>query len=97
MFHQKKFFNVITVRLKSHVKESDGIPSCGPIFGFLVPGTNLLKLLTSSRDRSKPTDRFRQILTLGSHRIPILGIRMSVHSPESHWILSGGWIRCRIV
>jgi hypothetical protein len=26
----------------------------------LAPGTNLLKLLTSSRGRSKPTDRFRQ-------------------------------------
>jgi hypothetical protein len=51
----------------------------------LAPGTNLLKLLISSRGRSKPTDRFR--------RIPTLGIRMLVHNPESHRILSAGWIR----
>jgi hypothetical protein len=63
-----------------------------PIGGFdrhlkLVPGTNLLKLLISSRGRSKPTDSFRPIPILGSHRIPTLGIRMSVHHPESDRIL----------
>jgi hypothetical protein len=59
----------------------------------LAPGTNLLKLLISSRGRSKPTDMFRRIPTLGSHRIPTVGIRMSVHNPESDRILSAGWIR----
>jgi hypothetical protein len=59
-----------------------------PIGGFdrplkLAPGTNLLKLLMSRRGRSKLTDRFRQIPTLGSYWIPTLGIRMSVHNPES--------------
>jgi hypothetical protein len=58
----------------------------------LAPGTNFLKLLISSRGRSKPTDRFRRNPTLGSYRIPILGIQMSVHNPESDRILSAGWI-----
>jgi hypothetical protein len=74
---------------------SDGNPT-EPIGSFdrplkLAPGTNLLKLLISSRGRSKPTDSFRRIPTLGSHRIPTLGIRMSVHNPESDRI------RCRIL
>jgi hypothetical protein len=68
-----------------------------PIGGFdrplkLAPGINLLKLLISSRRRSKPTDRFLRIPTLGSHRIPTLGIRISVHNPESDRILLAGWI-----
>jgi hypothetical protein len=35
----------------------------------LAPGTNLLKLLISSRGRSIPIDRFRRIPKLGSYRI----------------------------
>ncbi len=35
----------------------------------LVPGTNLLKLLISSRGQSKPTDKFHPMPTLGSDRI----------------------------
>jgi hypothetical protein len=46
----------------SQVKESDRRLK-------LAPGTILLKLLISSRGRSKPTDRFRRIPTPGSHRI----------------------------
>jgi hypothetical protein len=42
--------------------------------------------------RPKPTDRFSPNPTLGSHWISTLGIRISVHNPESHWILSAGWI-----
>jgi hypothetical protein len=53
----------------------------------LAPGTNLLKLLISSRGQSEPTDRFRRIPPLGSHRIPTLGIRMWVHNPKSDRIL----------
>jgi hypothetical protein len=45
-------------------------------FNKLVPGAN-------SRGRSKPTDRFRRIVTLGSYRIPTLGIRMSSHNRDS--------------
>ncbi len=72
--------------------------STEPIGGFdrplkLAPGTNLLNPLISSRGRSKPTDRFPRIPTLGSHRIPTLGIRMSVYNPESDRTLSAGWIR----
>ncbi len=78
--------------------QSDNRNSTEPIGGFhrplkLAPGTNLLKLLISSRGRSKPTDRFRRIPALGSHRIPTLGIRMSAHNPESDLILPAGWIR----
>jgi hypothetical protein len=58
----------------------------------LAPGASLLKLLISSRGRSKPTDRLRRIPTPGSHQIPTLGTRMSVHNPESDRILSAGWI-----
>ncbi len=70
--------------------------STEPIGGFdrplkLAPGTIFLQLIISSRGRSKATDRFRRIPILGSHRIPTLGIRMSVHSPESDRI------RCRIL
>ncbi len=69
-----------------------------PIGGFdrplkLAPGTNRLKLLISRRGRSKPIDGFRRIPTLGSYRIPTLGIQMAVHKPESDRILSAGWIR----
>jgi hypothetical protein len=48
-------------------------------------GTILLKLIISSIGRSKSTNRFRRITTLG--------IRMSVHNPESDRILSASWIR----
>jgi hypothetical protein len=58
----------------------------------LAPGTNLLKPLISGRGRSKPIDRFRRIPKLGSHRILVLEIRISDHNPESHRILSVGWI-----
>jgi hypothetical protein len=82
------------------IRQSDPwcLNSTEPIGGFdwplkLALGTNLLKLLISSRGRSNPTDRFRQIPILGSHQIPRLGIRMSVHNPESDRILSTGWIR----
>jgi hypothetical protein len=50
-------------------------------FNKLVPGANF-------RGPSKPTDRFRWISTLGSYPIPILGIRMSAHNPESDRISS---------
>jgi hypothetical protein len=63
----------------------------------LVPGNDLLKLLISSRGRSKPTDRFRRSPTLGSYRILTLGIRMSVHNPESDRILSAGWIQSNLL
>ncbi len=42
-----------------------------------------VKLLISSRGRSKPTDRFRRSPALGSYRIPTLGIWMSVRTPDS--------------
>jgi hypothetical protein len=78
--------------------QSDNRNSTEPIGGFdrplkLTRGTNLLKLLISSRGPSKPTDRFRRIPTVGSHRIPTLGIWMSVDNLESDRILSAGWIR----
>jgi hypothetical protein len=58
----------------------------------LATGTNLLKPLISGRGRSKPIDRFRPIPKLGSHRILALEIRILDHNPESHRILSAGWI-----
>jgi hypothetical protein len=58
----------------------------------LAPGTNLLKPLISGKGRSKPIDRFRRIPKLGSHRILALEIRISDHNPQSHRILSAGWI-----
>ncbi len=54
------------------------------IFNKLVLGANF-------RGRSKPTDRFRQIPTLGSYRIPKLRVRMSAYNRESDRI------RCRIL
>jgi hypothetical protein len=52
--------------------QSDNRNSTEPIGGLdrhlkLARGTNLLKLLISSRGWSKPTDRFHRIPTLGSH------------------------------
>jgi len=54
---------------------------------LLISSFNKLVLGANFRGRSKPTDRFRRIPTLGSYRIPKLGVRMSVHSPESDRIL----------
>ncbi len=93
---QEKTTNFQSLKLCGLIP-GDSIRQSDPIGGFdrplkLVPDTNLLKLLISSRGRSKSTDRFRRIPTLGFHRIPTLGIRMSVHNLESDRILSAGLI-----
>ena len=47
----------------------------------LVTGVNF-------RDQLKPIDRFSQIPTVGSYRIPTLRVGMSVHNSDTHRISS---------